>query len=534
MKRLNFVILLSVLVAGAFAQSTVKGYVFNDVNKDGKKSSSEKGIANVAVSNGRDVVVTDAKGAYQLPIGDDNIIFVIKPKDYDFALDENNLPRYYYIHKPNGSPESHYKGVAPTGKLPKSVDFGLRAADESDEFTALVFGDSQPYVAAQLEFFKQMVVEELKREGTRNAKFGITLGDLVGDDLNLHSPYKGVIKEIGLPWHNVMGNHDMNYDAPSDSLSDETFEAHFGPNNYAFNYGNAHFIVLDDILYPDPRDGKGYWGGYREAQLAFVENNLKFVDPSKLIVISQHIPLQDKESRDAAFRGEDKRKLYDLLKKYPNVLMFSAHTHIQYNAFAGKEEGVDREKPIHEYNVGTTCGDWYSGPFNDKKLPVSTMRDGTPPGYVFLTIKGNEYTLDYKVIGKPADYRMAIYNPHIVPYKTQGSYSVYANVFMANAGDVVEFKIDDNAWTKMKQTVAPDPDYTRYVQDWDYIEKLVPGRRPSQPVDCAHLWSGKISANLPIGEHTITVRTTDMYGRTFTQQSVYRIEKDPTAAFVKE
>ncbi len=55
-----------------------------------------------------------------------------------------------------------------------------------------------------------------------------------------------------------MGNHDMNYDAVADSLSDETFESNFGPANYAFNYGQAHFIVLDNILYPDPRDGNGY------------------------------------------------------------------------------------------------------------------------------------------------------------------------------------------------------------------------------------------------------------------------------------
>lgn len=72
-----------------------------------------------------------------------------------------------------------------------------------------------------------------------------------------------------------MGNHDMNYDASSDILSDETFKKNFGSANYAFNYGNAHFIILDNILYPDPRDGRGYWGGYRLDQLQFLENNLK-------------------------------------------------------------------------------------------------------------------------------------------------------------------------------------------------------------------------------------------------------------------
>jgi hypothetical protein len=61
------------------------------------------------------------------------------------------------------------------------------------------------------------------------AKFGISLGDLVGDDLSLQPKYKSVISTMGLPWYNVMGNHDMNYDAKEDSLSDESFEQTFGP-----------------------------------------------------------------------------------------------------------------------------------------------------------------------------------------------------------------------------------------------------------------------------------------------------------------
>src|SRR3546814_14550838 len=72
--------------------------------------------------------------------------------------------------------------------------------------------------------------------------------------------------DLGVPWFNVMGNHDINFDVKADSLSDESYEAHFGPSNYAFNHGNVHFIVLDDIIYPDPRDGKGYWGGLNRSE----------------------------------------------------------------------------------------------------------------------------------------------------------------------------------------------------------------------------------------------------------------------------
>jgi len=533
MKKTLFTINLLVLCTGIFAQSTIRGYIYDDLNKNGKRDGREKGVVDVAVSNGKEVVLTDSKGAYQLPLGRDNIVFVVKPAGYEFPLNENNLPEFYYIHKPDGSPDLFYKGVAATAKLPKSVDFALNKSAENDEFTALVFGDPQPYVSEQIEFFRKAIVEDLKQNGKQNAQFGISLGDLVGDDLNLHPLYQQTINQIQLPWYNVMGNHDMNYDVRKDSLSDEAFEAHFGPNNYAFNYGKAHFIVLDDILYPDPRDGKGYWGGFRQEQLDFLKNDLKFVDNNKLIVIALHIPLNDKEGGEEAFRQEDCRQLYDLVKNYPQVLVLSAHTHIQYQAFTGKNEGLERQKPIHEYNVGATCGDWYSGIFNEKGLPITTMRDGTPQGYAFLKVKGNQYVLDYKVVGMPENYKMSIYHAKIVPYKTPSStYSVYANIFMASPDDVVEYKIDNGKWSKMASVNEVDPVYARYVQDWDYIETLVPGRRPSEPTNSLHLWKAKLPVNLPVGEHRIEVRTTDMYGRTFSQTSVYQIEEDPTLKLI--
>lgn len=58
-----------------------------------------------------------------------------------------------------------------------------------------------------------------------------------------------------------MGNHDINFDVREDQYSDESYELHFGPADYAFNYEDVHFIVLADIIYPAPRGGKSYKGG---------------------------------------------------------------------------------------------------------------------------------------------------------------------------------------------------------------------------------------------------------------------------------
>lgn len=510
----------AVLSMTAFAQSSVTGYVYADANNNRKKDKSEKGIAGAGVSNGKEVTTTGADGKYTLPVGNDNIIFVIKPSGYNLPVNEKQLPLFYYIHKPQGSPIAvKYKGVAPTGALPKSVDFALLPATETKDFTSLIFGDPQPYTAEEIEYYAKGVVAEVA--GIKNITFGMSLGDLVGDSLDLHSPYIEATKAVGIPWYNVMGNHDMNYEAKSDSLSDETFESNFGPANYSFNYGDVHFIVLDDIMYPDPRDGKSYWGGFREDQLQFIENDLKLVSKDKLVVMSFHIPLNnDKE----AFNTEQRQRLFNMMKDYENTLTLSAHTHFQRNDLFTSKDGWLRTKPHHEYNAGTTSGDWYSGAFNEKGIPVSTMRDGTPKGYAFIHFKGNQYTIDYKVVGKPADYQIALYAPKNFIGKRPGSATVYANFFMGHKSSEVEIRFDNGKWKKMKFAESFDPNYIASMVQWDLSDTLLGNRRPSIPTESTHLWEAAFPKGLEPGIHRFEVRAKDMYGKTFTASQNFNVK----------
>lgn len=510
-------------VAFAIGQNSVKGYVFEDLNKNGKKDKGEKVLTGVGVSNGVEVVQTNDKGEYELPLSSDNQIFVIKPSQYTTGVDTYNLPKGYVTHKPKGSPKgTKYEGVAPTGTLPKEVNFGLLPQQESADFKAFLFGDPQPYSLEELDYFKKAVVDEAKNN-KEGISFGISLGDLVGDNLDFHTPYKEVMKEMGLPWYNVIGNHDMNYEAKEDIYSDETFEKNFGPVNYAFNYGDAHFIVLDDILYPHPVTGKGYLGGFRQDQLDFVKNNLKLVPKDKLVVISFHIPLFVENEKH--FDQASRQQLLDILQGHENILMLSAHTHYQMHQFYTKEQGWSGVKPIHEYNVGTTSGDWYSGEFNELGVPVSTMRDGTPRGYATLVIKGNKYELDYKVSGQSEEYKMDLFMPKVIGDKRASNYSVYANVFMGTERDVVEYRIDGGEWKKMKKIEDIDPAFYATVQKFDLTDKLLTGRKPSNPIKSSHLWSAKLPFNIGIGEHTVEVKVKDMYGREHLKKQVYRIEK---------
>lgn len=520
MKKNLLVLLLLVGSFAVYAQEVANGYVYHDANRNGRKDRNEAGIPNVGVSNGTHVVLTDKEGRYSLTVNDGNTIFIIKPSGYSIPVDEYFLPRFYYHHKPSGSPDYlNFEGIAPTGKLPKSVDFALYKEDEPEDFSVVIFGDPQPYSIQDLDYFTQKIVDDVKTRD--NTLFGISLGDIVGDDLDLHPIYKDRMRRLQLPWYNVMGNHDLNFDAPTDELSDETFERNFGSANYAFNYGNAHFIILDNILYPDPRDGRGYWGGYRLDQLLFLENNLKHVPKDKLIVLSQHIHMKDNTGN--SYRLEDRQRLFDLLQDYENVLIMSAHTHLQEQIEYTEVHGWKGKQPLHEYNVGTTSGDWYSGKLDENRLPDATMRDGTPQGYAFLNINGNNYDVDYQVAGRESGYQMNIYAPKVVQHKGRTTSQIVVNFFMGSAGDTVEYRIGDGDWLPMRQIQAIDPSYNLKLIEWDLAEELIPGRRPSNPLISSHLWSGNVRLDLPPGEYVIEVRATDRYGKTHYGERVYTI-----------
>lgn len=510
MKKLIVLTIIFLWTVNTFAQNTVKGIVYEDANRNGKKERREKGIPQVAVSNGEQVVLTDQNGKYELPLKDDQVIFVIKPSSHELPRTSQNIPQFYYIHKPQGSPQGlQYPGVAPTGKLPKSVDFGLYPSLASNQFTALVMGDPQPYTMDDVEAFERGIIDEIA--GISGITFGLALGDLVGDDLTLFEHYKNAVSRVGVPWFSLMGNHDMNYDVEKDEHSDETYTANFGPATYAFNYGDVHFVVLEDILYPDPRDGRGYWGGLRPDQLLFVENNLKLVPKDKAVVLFMHIPIF--EENGDTFRDEDRQKLLELLSPFKNSMSFSAHTHYFKQTFWGSEDGFTGSKAHHHYNTGTPSGDWYSGKILPNGTPETTMRDGSPKGYLFLEFDGTEIKPKYKAAGKSADYQMEIFAPKVLAKGVRTTSGIVVNFFTGSPGDQVKYRINSGEWKSMQQIEDRDPSYILKVMEWDTTEEVMPGRRPSNPVFTDHLWRAPIPNDLEIGTHTIEVEATDAFGQ---------------------
>ena len=395
--------------------ATVSGVVYENRSGGGRRAASDPGIAGVLVSNGRDVVKTDADGRYTLPIDDESIIFVIKPTGYAVPVDEQMLPRFYYIHQPAGSPKNldlRYRGLDPTGALPDSVDFGLKKADEPQKFGVILFTDPQPESAVEVDFIRDDVVNALI--GNHSAAFGLTSGDIMFDDLSLFPRLNRIIGQIGVPWFNIGGNHDLNYEAPNAKNSRETFKRIYGPPYYAFEYGGVLFLMLDNVNYlgfdpAKPRSGGKFEGRIGERQLAFIANVLRETPADKLVVTAMHIPLRNYlDSEDAAVNTVNRTEFLKLIAGRPHTFSVSGHTHTTEHHYFGADEGFAGPSPHHHHVLTAVSGSWWSGPYDHRGIAVADSRDGTPNGFHMLSIDGTSYSTRFVPANEPNGRQMRI------------------------------------------------------------------------------------------------------------------------------
>jgi hypothetical protein len=497
---------------------TVTGVVFEDLSGTGTRQPNDPGIPGVLVSTGRDVTRTDRHGRYTLPVDDQAIIFVIKPTGYALPIEAGTmLPRFYYMHQPNGTPPAlRYRGIDPTGPLPDSVDFALTRVDEPSRFDVLLFTDPHAESAAAIDFIRTDLVSALV--GT-SAVFGITAGDIMFDDLALYDRYNRIIGEIGIPWHNIAGNHDLNTDAPDRTYALETFKRTFGPTYYAFEYGHTLFLMLDNVDYLGKRKYRGHFG---ERQLAFVANVLRETPADRLVVAAMHIPLRcDLDPTNAANNTSDCAEFLDLLGDR-RCLSLSGHMHTTEHHY------LDRGgRAAHHHHIMTTvAGSWWSGPFDHRGIAVADSPDGNPNGFHVLSVDGNRYTTQFRPAKEPATRQMRIVLDGQAQRDATGdgdlrrlfgspisqdqacATDVVVNIFDGGPKTVVECRIGGRAPIRMERVRAPDPFVKGVFARNAATKKSWVAAEP-----CTHLFVARLPADLETGTHRIMVAASDEYGR---------------------
>ena len=130
-----------------------------------------------------------------------------------------------------------------------------------------------------------------------------------------------------IPLHWVAGNHDAG-DAPTAETL-VRYRERFGDDNYSFDNGGSHFVVINSCVCFDPGQVPHEW----DALVEFLSNDLQAARDSGCedIVIFMHHPLfmDDPEEADGYFviPGIRRKVILDVLKAQGVSAVFAGHLH---------------------------------------------------------------------------------------------------------------------------------------------------------------------------------------------------------------
>ena len=498
--------LMLMLAASPVVAGTLSGTVFEDANGNGIRDAGEPGIGGIGLSNGSAIVRSAADGSFAITAADGDVVFAIKPPDRSFGRRADGLPDSWRLAEEGGR-----------------FDVALSPAQAAaGTLEVLLFSDPQVASLVDIDDFYTDIVEPL--QGTR-ADLGMTMGDIVADDLSLYPTINAVTASLGVPWLHVAGNHDLDGDAVDDAGSLATFHRSFGPDTVAWEEPQATFIGLDDVV-AMPGQRPAYVGGLREDQFAFLEAYLPTVPKERLLVIGVHIPLFDTAApgRPPSFRAADRERLFALLEGFPHVLLLSGHRHTQQHVFHDADDGWHGATPLHEYNIGAACGAFWSGVEDAAGVPDATMADGTPNGYARMEVGADgAYALYWHNARDPDDTTIGLHAPKVLRQGAYPAWGVYANVYMGMDDTVVEYRVDDGDWQAMRKVLQPDPRLVvENVRD-DLADELRGWDRSPEAEPSAHLWRGALPTDLALGEHIVEVRYQDRWRGEQRATTTYRL-----------
>ncbi|MFA9392217.1 MAG: calcineurin-like phosphoesterase C-terminal domain-containing protein [Prolixibacteraceae bacterium] len=515
--------LLIILLAGLFcacAQTNLTGIVFNDQNRNNHFDLGEEALPNISVSSLSTIVQSNRQGIFQIPVEQQDIVFVIKPNDFEFPLQANRVPSFYHIVYQKPSPEELvYEGIQATQHISDTLYFPMYKSMIKNQYSAQLIGDIQAPTKKEVEFFQETIVPLLYQHP---ADFKICLGDIADNDLSVYPLIEGALWGINTPLYMVLGNHDINYRAKDITTEAETFRKHFGPDYYSFNYGTTHFVVLNTVQYAgwDSTENKhgSYHGGLQTKQLNWLKQDLTLVEKDQQIVLLAHIPLLIEHSDSSSIQ-----QVFDLLKNQEKILAIYGHLHLA---------GSWQHTPLFRWNskgkfdgqiAGAACGAWWVGPYGLDSIPDATCVDGCPPGIYLYNFYGQDYSKEFIAASNSRYKHLRIsFPPSSLPIDSIKNNFIYVNVFDGNDNTQVQISIDDAAFHDMKKVIEIDP----YLKRNNYLrfnrEKWKPGLVPS-----SHLWKVEFPTGLLPGKHVIKASCQLQNGKKYITTKVFEISPLP-------
>ncbi len=508
-QRVRALLLSLVVTIVAPAWACEQGTVFEDVDGDGRRGLAEPGLHGMQVSNGREIVSTDGSGHWRLFPRGERPVFLVKPAGYAIGAGRDGLPRFW------------------RGPDATDCDFPLRRR-EADALKVIVSSDPQAGTEREAGYYQRIAARAFAPH--RDARLGLTLGDVANDELSLYPALVAATATAGIPWLHAAGNHDLDADASDDASSLTTFRRVFGPDTFAWEEREAVFVVLDNVV-ALPGERPAYVGGLREDQFRFLERYLDGLGRDRLLVVAAHIPWFDTAApgQQPSLRPADRERLFALLRPFPKLLLISGHRHTQRQVFHDGGSGWHGATPLHEYNVGAMSGAFWSGTDAVDGMPDATMADGTPRGFATMQVDADGgYRFAWHPTslpdGDPAlTSAMALHAPKLLRRGAYPAWGVYANVFLGHARTRVEYRVDGGEWRPMTHWPGPDPRLlVENVRD-DLAEQLRGFDRSPEAEPSTHLWRGSLPTRLAAGGHLVEVRAFDDHGGEHRARTGYRL-----------
>jgi hypothetical protein len=446
----------------------------------GKITCDKQAISDVLVSDGISVVRTDKNGKYVLYTNPDReYVYYSLPSGYESPIIEG-VPVFYKV------VNKKYKK--------QQINFELILAPRSQtKHSFIVVGDPQVADLQDCELLK-LVIADLKKTSLGISAtmpvHAISVGDNVFDKPELNDTYKQIIAQTKLPFYQVIGNHDMDYNERSDELSTKSYSSKFGPAYYSYNIGNIHYVVLKDVFYYGY--SYRYIGYINENQLSWLEKDLLNVKPGSTVIVSLHIPTVYGESEKADTYSAtlsnslmNRDALYQILAPF-NTHIMAGHSHTQWNTIISEK--------VFEHTHSAVCSAWWQG-------EIGT--DGTPKGYTVYEVDGDSLSWYFKGVDMEKEEQFKLYP---IGAKLSSPDSIIANVFNYDPEWTVKWYENDSLIGEMKQYWGEDP-----LAKLTYSHESKKNYDWISATDTHHLFKAKIQTP----GARIFVKVTDRFGNVY-------------------
>ena len=501
----------------------------------GLVSSEEGPVANVVVSDGTEVTVTDDKGIYELKSAKKwGYVFISVPSGYEVAA-EGVFPQFYQT----------LKGAA---DVVEQKDFKLTKVDGQDRYKLFLLGDmhlaNRTNDAAQFtQFTTDLNAYMAQHSGQK--MYALTLGDMTWDLYWYKNNYalpqyrETINRQVkNLQIYHTMGNHDNDFMTTSDYDAAVKYVDCIGPTFYSFNIGQVHYVVMDNIdcsAY-DGTDSRNYVKKLSNEQLNWLAKDLAYVDKSTPLIVAMHAQIYKPTSTGFAFDHDsaNTEALLAALDGY-EVHFVTGHTHKVYNITP--DDDVVKGRDIHEHNSGAICASWW---WSGNLTPgVHVSIDGAPGGYAIWDIDGTDFAWLYKSTGWPEEYQFRSYDLNNVSFSMddvpnipsnvliQLAYKKYVNAYPENSDNEVLIKIWN--WnSNWELSVVDERGKTlEYTPVWAYdplhIAALSVPRFNNSGITSTHSFVTESATNFfkvkaDDADVDLTITVKDEFGHTWTEE----------------